>query len=204
MPEKVKTFGGQEPTRQQDRADVVAAKQDATRQQDRLRESDQRGLGKALDAPVEVTLQGETYKVAALEMDDLAELEAWLKSQRLQAVIDATITMLPGERAMAIAKTAAEPVSYLDVLELRNSTVGCRRIAWLCLRRHQPTITLTQVEELTPDLETIMVIIDQLSDLFEEEETVEGEAKPEGGEERRPTDSSPLTFGSPESAESTE
>ena len=194
MPEKVKTFG----------ADMLAAKQDATRQQDRLRKSDQRGLGKALNAPVEVTLQGTTYKVAALLMDDLAELASWIRSQRLQAVIDATAGLLPGERAAMVAKTSAEPVSYLDVLELRNDPVGCRRIAWLCLRQHQPTITLAQVEELTPDLDSLMAIVDQLSDLFEEEEAAEGEAKPEGGEEPRPTDTPPLTFGPEPSAEPTE
>lgn len=200
MPEQVTAFT----------AGLLGAKQHAAREQKRLRESERRGLGKPLDAAVEVTLQGQTYKVAALIMDDLAELEAWIKSQRLQAVIDASAGLLPGERASVIAKTAAEPVSYLDVLQLRNSPIGCRRIAWLCLRRHQPAISLSQVEVLTPDLDALMTVIGQVSDLFEEEneegeEKAEGGDKAEGGEEMRPTDdTSPLTFGSQPSAEPTE
>ena len=165
---------------------VAEAKQRAAKAKARNDVSAERGLGKPLGGPVEVTLQGRTYKVAALNMNDLADLEGWIRSRRLQAVIDATRG--EADRGALIAKTSAEPVTYLDVLQLRNEPVGCRRIALLCLRHHQPAITEADVAELTPDLEALMAVVDQMSDLFAEEPE-EGAGEPDP----RPTSESPGT-----------
>ena len=171
------------PATEQDMA-IAEAQQLADKARARNDVSAERGLGKPLGGAVEVTLQGRTYKVASLEMDDLAELEGWIRSQRLQAVVD--VTRGETDRAAIIAKVSAEPVTFMDVLQLRNEAAGCRRIALLCLRHHQPTITEADVAELTPDLDALMAIVDQLSDLFAEEEGAE-EPDP------RPTSESPGT-----------
>lgn len=167
--------------------DLVAAQAQQLAEEAKARNevSAERGLGKPLGGAVEVRLQGRTYKVASLDLNDLKELEGWIRSRRLQAVLD--VTRGETDRATIIAKVAAEPVTFLDVLELRNEAAGCRRIALLCLRHHQPTITEADVAELTPDLDALMAVVDQLSDLFAEEEVGAGEPDP------RPTSESPGT-----------
>jgi len=147
---------------------LLETKQKLAEREKQLERSEKRGLSKPLGGTIEIELGGKTYTMAPLELRDIEQLEAWIRRDRVAAVMTACDGLPPAEKAHAIAKTAAEPVTLQDVEALATSVRGGHQMALLCLRHNHPNITIEEVRIITDDLEGLVSLINQMSDLWEE------------------------------------
>ena len=100
--------------------------------------------------PRKVTLKGKEYMVTALTIDDLADFEVEVKSQRGVAVREALKDAdLPPEVVGAeIAKAASKPISLDDIGEFMSSMSGVRSMLFNALQRHQPKLKIEDMGKL--------------------------------------------------------
>ena len=97
-----------------------------------------------------VEIRGKEYKVSPLTIDDLAEFETLVKTERNKALIgslkdsglkDSMITE-------AIAATATKPVSLNEIDRNMGSMMGVRFLLWCALKKNQPEVKLEAMGNL--------------------------------------------------------
>ena len=115
-------------------------------------------MSTATAAPREVKLSGKTYLVGRFRLEDYGYIEQWMRDQLVAAArsqfVDPTLSQDDKRLILSMAYEAAGKVSF-NSEEARGfiqSIGGCLRVAWFALRRHQPGMTIEQVDDiLTPE-----------------------------------------------------
>lgn len=118
-------------------------------------------ISRASGAPVEVELDGKTYKVGELRLRELGMLQSWIESRVPHPVraLAPHLEGLPSDVQIALLESArkesanwpprigtAEGAAVLDTPE------GEREILWVLLSRHQPSMTRDEVNILADSL----------------------------------------------------
>lgn len=99
--------------------------------------------------PQEMTVNGRTYKVGPLEMGDYAKVEAAIRTERREELLESMrFKMMDAEIiAGALAAVQNAPITLRDMLGCQSAR---SRLLLACLSRSDPTITQSQVDKLSP------------------------------------------------------
>ena len=116
-------------------------------------------LATALAAPVEFTaVDGQSVKLCPLAMNDLAEMNAWVKSERVKAA------QSTGDVQVTMA-ALREPITVEAVFAEMGTLSGMRQVLWLSIRKGLPDITIEQAANMFGSPEQALAIIMNISGL---------------------------------------
>lgn len=136
------------------------------------------GVAKAAGKGLEITLKGEVYRITPLTINDLAEFEAFVKSQRLKVFLNATKGddgLTSKERIDTITKIASQEFTDTDIGEHMATITGTRFLMWRALSKEQPKLKLEDMGTLI-DMNNFKEIADLLNAVSgREEESKNGE-----------------------------
>ena len=142
-------------------------------------------LATAAKAPFTISHEGHEYRLAPLELADLAEFEQWVSiapyeaaKRQMEALGDA---LTPEAQTMILqtaqAKAADCSMSSPEYMRTMSSVQGTCYMLWLSLRKEQPDITRAEAGAL--------INLDNLSEWQERLDRVSGLA---GDDEENPTE----------------
>ena len=104
-------------------------------------------LSDAVGAGMTVEIKGKVYKVSRLNLDDIAEFEAYIRSQKLKDILKATEGMEWNERKELIADTQRQNVSEAE-RTIAAETIGGVRFMLYRVMKDNKGLTLENMDEL--------------------------------------------------------
>lgn len=146
-------------------------------------------LPQVMASPIEMTLNGKKYKLSPLSLGDMADFEAWVISQRIEAVLNYAGPLTPTERAQVISEIYNNSNQVVISQEM-GTMKGMLHLFWCSMKKHQPEITKEDVSNLVSldNLDKMSALIDVIS--YPEVESEDGE-EDNKDEDPFPKDSEP-------------
>ena len=95
-----------------------------------------------------INIKGNDYEISVLTVDDLAEFEKYIKSERLKIFLDVAKELDSKTKAEAIAAISAEHLTTEELAEEMNSMTGTRFFLWRSLIKKQPKLKLEEMGKL--------------------------------------------------------
>lgn len=138
--------------------------------------------------PQEMTVDGRTYKVGPLQMGDYAKVEAQIRSERREELLESMrFKMMDSEIiAGALAAVQNAPITLRDMLGCQSAR---SRLLLACLSRSDPSINGEHINKLSPgaarDLTDFMY---EVSGLLPKGTTKEADADPTSTTSSIPTE----------------
>ena len=132
-------------------------------------------LAKTLNAPMDIEFDGQTYQLSALDLNDLGQLENYLKQERIKNTCSLDI-----DKAQIRDMVAEIHRQSIDVEELMThiQTVnGLKYVMWLCIKKHNDKVTLKDIGEKIDLNKMVEKLVDILA-IPEVDEGEQGEKKP--------------------------
>jgi len=111
-----------------------------------------------------VNIKGKDYEIAVLTIDDLAEFEKYIKSERLGTFLKIAKDLDSKSRAEAIAAITAEHLTTSDLAEEMQSMTGTRFFLWRALIKKQPGLKLGEMGKLV-DLDNFNEVSTMVQDI---------------------------------------
>jgi len=99
-----------------------------------------------------ITIKGKEYKLGIFNMRDLADFRQYIKGQRIK-IIQGTIESME-EKLILINSIFVNDVN--ETTELKSVDGVCFML-WKCLQKHQPEITLQDIDNMV-DLDNVAEI----------------------------------------------
>ncbi len=129
-------------------------------------------LSKMAGKPVVLSIGGEDYAFSPLTLDDYAELEAWLASDKMDRALKALGPNITSEERVEIVVRLSDEVSAREVSKVAQSMRGNRQLLWYSLRKRRPEITREEAAALVnlDNLEQMTALVDSLSSEKPEED----------------------------------
>lgn len=131
--------------------------------------------------PVTLTVGGEKYSFSPLTLDDFAEFEAWLKSEKLDRALKALGDKATSDERVQVVTMMTDEVSQLEVAKASGSMRGTRQMLWYSLRKSHPDMTREEAAALVnlDNLAEMTALVDQLGSTSKE-----GQTSPPAGRRR--------------------
>jgi len=106
-------------------------------------------LSKMTAQPIEVELGGKKFKVSALNIDDLAGLEMWIKQERIAAYLKASkqVAVDPLTHSKTLVALSSQPISNEEVQTETSTLRGIRFVLWRMIQRYAPKVKLEKMGE---------------------------------------------------------
>jgi len=120
--------------------------------------------------PTPVVLDGKSYLFDPLQNRDIAALDAWVRTRRLQMVrASFTEDMSDQDKALElrVAQDAAANLHFLsrEGIRLVSSHEGMAHLTWMMLHQSHPEITMERALELMKDADNL----DQISNAINQQ-----------------------------------
>lgn len=114
--------------------------------------------------PVTLTVGGQDYEFSPLTLDDFAEFEAWLLSEKLNRALTALGEQVTSEERVQVVTTMTDEISQMEVAKASQSMRGLRQMLWYSLRRTQPSLTRTEAAAVVnfDNLAEMTALVDEL------------------------------------------
>jgi hypothetical protein len=135
-----------------------------------------RNLERLTKEPTILLCRGVEYKVAPLELRDLAAMEEWATAQPFRLLREKAELMraakMPEAAFVALTQAAEQESSTAyGRAKLFQSIEGLHQMAYLALRKHHPNIKREEVNEIIFEVgaEKMREIVDDVKDLSESE-----------------------------------
>ena len=115
-----------------------------------------------------VKIKGKEYIVSSLTIDDLAEFEDVVKTERNEVLFKSLKNLKDSELSedalSAIIAQASKPISMDDVQQAMNTMTGVRFLLWCALRKNEPELKLEKMGELITldNFEDVSKIVSEL------------------------------------------
>jgi len=126
-------------------------------------------LTSAAGKGVTVMLNDKEYEVRPLTLGDLADFEAYVRSQRLKSFLDGSQGMPEVERLKIVKELCSSPLPDDAVVEEMRTLDGVRFLFWRALKHAQPDITLAEVSEMVTveNLDLISTVVESIGGVNE-------------------------------------
>lgn len=113
---------------------------------------------------IDIEVGGRLLKFSPITMGDLADFEAWIRSNKLKDAMSAMGESITQSDKIALIKAMQTGISDIDVMSELSSIRGIIHILWLSLRRNQD-ITVDEVGRLfnVKSIGEMQAIVDQLA-----------------------------------------
>lgn len=108
-----------------------------------------------------VNIKGKDYKLGVLTIDDLAEFESYIKSQKLKQFLEAAKDMPPEAREGTIGKILDKGLTGDEMTREMTSMSGVRFLLWRSMRKSNLDLRLEEMGGLI-DLENFGEVADIL------------------------------------------
>ena len=95
-----------------------------------------------------VNIKGKDYELSVLTIDDLAEFQKYVKTERLRAFLNVAKELEPKTKVDAIAAIIAQQLTVEQMTEEMRGMDGTRYFLWRSLLVKQPKIKLDQMGQL--------------------------------------------------------
>jgi len=95
-----------------------------------------------------INIKGKDYEISVLTVDDLAEFEKYIKSERLRTFLSVAKELDSKTKAEAIAAISSEHLPVEALAEEMNSMTGTRFFLWRALVKKQPGLKLEEMGKL--------------------------------------------------------
>ena len=119
------------------------------------------GLDNTVGKGLSVSLKGKEHKLEVLDIDDLAEFESHIKSQKLKQFLEAAKDMPPEAREGMIGKILDKGLTGEEMTREMTSMSGVRFLLWRSMRKSDPDLRLEEMGGLI-DLENFGEVADIL------------------------------------------
>jgi len=118
----------------------------------------------ATAAPIEVTINGNVYKVSPLTDKDIGELDNWLR-MRLITLARETAKGLPDDERQKLMDDAFRSAMSMSWIKdrglIRNTPEGMTRFVYQLFKREQPNLTMDQLtKDLNADENALSLVLD--------------------------------------------
>ena len=116
---------------------------------------------------------GNVYKIRPITISDLADLEAWNKSEKLRILLENTVGMDKDTRAAAIVSLCNTDANMDGLSAGLSSTTGVRFLLWSVLHKSHPELTLDKVGRLITldNFDEVSTIIQMTGGSVEEDDS---------------------------------
>ena len=128
-------------------------------------------LSKAAGRGVDVELDGKSYCLNPLTMGDLADFQAYVRSQRLKVLKDNMDGLPADQQANLILSIINTPVDGEQMEREMETSSGFRFLMWKSLGKSQPDLTIEAVGDMlsTQNVVELLPVIQGISGLGEDE-----------------------------------
>jgi len=132
---------------------------------------EKQGLTALASTPVELDFNGRKLKFSPLTLSDFGVLENYVKSQRLQTILESYRLMgdlslqeqSEKEKIMRAVTTASlEPVDFVQAMV---SVRGSMYMIWLSAKKEHPEMTMDELSSFVTSHEDVIKIVQQISGL---------------------------------------
>jgi len=136
-------------------------------------------ISRVLGNPLEIILQGETYKLSPLQVSDLAAAEAHMKDQELQAFLAHAGDVSESVQTHVILDIIQKPQGMNRVFDAIGSMAGIQFLLWTSLCKNHPELTRDKVGSMVTfeNIKRIRTILLELDENAEADEEGTDEAK---------------------------
>ncbi len=95
----------------------------------------------------QVTISGKEYTVSPLTIDDLAEFELFVKSERNKTISESLKQAGIKEELIAqkIVESSAKPIGIDEIDGAMRTISGVRYLLWFGLKKHHPELKLDKM-----------------------------------------------------------
>lgn len=95
----------------------------------------------------QVMLNGKSYTISPLTIDDLAEFELFVKGERNKTIADSLKEAGIKEELVAqkIVESSAKPIGIDEITESMSTMSGVRYLLWFGLKKHHPELKLNKM-----------------------------------------------------------
>ena len=121
-------------------------------------------LADAAGKGLTINIKGKEYELSILTIDDLAEFEKYIKSERLGMFLKIGKDLDSKSRAEAIAAVTSEHLTTKDLAEEMQSMTGTRFFLWRALLHKQPKFKLEEMGKLV-DLDNLNEVSTMVQDI---------------------------------------
>jgi len=115
---------------------------------------EEKSLSDVTGKGIKIEIRGKEYELSVLTIDDLAEFESYIKSQRLRSFLEATEGLDEKIRIEGISKITSMHLTPEEMTEEMRSISGTRFFLWCSLRKKNPDIKLEEMGKLV-DLDNL-------------------------------------------------
>jgi len=95
-----------------------------------------------------IAIKEKEYEITVLTVDDLAEFEKYIKSERLRIFLNVAKDLDSKTKAETIAAISSEHLPVEELAKEMNSMTGTRFFLWRALVKKQPKLKLEEMGKL--------------------------------------------------------
>jgi len=95
-----------------------------------------------------INIKGKDYELSVITIDDLAEFQKYIKSQRLKTFLEIAVELDSKTKAESISAIMAYQLTVEQMTEEMRTMEGTRYFLWASLKKKQPKIKLGEMGSL--------------------------------------------------------
>jgi len=95
-----------------------------------------------------ISLKGKQYDLSVLTLDDLAEFQKYIKSERLAVFMEAASGLDSKTKAETMTGIVSTSLTAEDIMKEIRSMIGTRYFLWKSLIKKQPGLELEEMGKL--------------------------------------------------------